>query len=129
MTPLRKKAPLVGRMKAVEKELSNVNESLRTLSKAAADGSNVEPAPAPRAGAGTGTPERESRSPAPEASDERIRRQSERLRDERFADYLSSSFQSVRPLKHERKTQRNKAIVMLGIVLIMLVWVVSRIFL
>ena len=54
---------------------------------------------------------------------------SKRFRDERFADYLASSFQSVRPLRHERRIQRNKAIVMAVFVLFLLLWLLQRFFL
>ena len=45
---------------------------------------------------------------------------------ERLADYLSSSFEPVRPLRHERRVQRNKAIVMLVFALLVLLWVLFR---
>lgn len=45
---------------------------------------------------------------------------------ERLADYLSSSFEPVRPLRHERRLQRNKAIVMLVFALLVLLWVLFR---
>jgi len=46
--------------------------------------------------------------------------------DERFADYLASSFQAARPLRQERRIQRNKAIVMIVVVAFLLIWAVSR---
>jgi hypothetical protein len=45
-------------------------------------------------------------------------------RDDRFANYLASSFQTMHPLKHERKILRNKAIFMLVVVTIVIIWVV-----
>ena len=49
--------------------------------------------------------------------------------DGRFANYLSTSFQPARPLRHERRIQRNKAIVMAVFVLLVLYLLVSRFFL
>lgn len=46
------------------------------------------------------------------------------VRDDRFANYLASSFQTMHPLKQERRIQRNKAIVMVVVVTVLLVWVV-----
>ena len=46
------------------------------------------------------------------------------VRDDRFANYLASSFQTMHPLKQERRIQRNKAIFMIVVVDILLIWVV-----
>lgn len=46
--------------------------------------------------------------------------------DDRLADFLANSFEAARPLRHERRIQRNKAIVMLGVVLILVAWLVLR---
>lgn len=46
--------------------------------------------------------------------------------DERFADYLASSFHASRPLRQERRIQRNKVMVMVVIVAMLLIWVLSR---
>lgn len=116
---LRKKAPLAKRIKEVEKEMSTLDESIRSLAKSA---SKQGPK---RANTPGGTPVDPEVDTALDI-DEKVKVQGERLRDERFADYLSSSFQTVRPLKHERRTQRNKAIVMVGVVLVVLFWFLSR---
>ena len=48
-------------------------------------------------------------------------------RDDRFATYLMSrDFHNVRPLRHERFVQRNKAIVMVVIAVIILLYLVMR---
>ncbi len=50
--------------------------------------------------------------------------------DKRLITYLASKdFQSVRPLKHQRRIQRNRAIVMLLIVGALLVWIIGKAFL
>lgn len=46
--------------------------------------------------------------------------------DERFADYLASSFHASRPLRQERRIQRNKVVVMTIIVAMLLIWALSR---
>lgn len=46
--------------------------------------------------------------------------------DERFADYLASSFHASRPLRQERRIQRNKVVVMTIVVAMLLIWVLSR---
>ena len=38
--------------------------------------------------------------------------------DARFKNYLASSFQTLHPLRHERRLQRNKAIVMMAFVVL-----------
>ena len=48
--------------------------------------------------------------------------------DERFADYLASSFQAARPLRQERRIQRNKAIIMLVVVILLSFWILYRVF-
>jgi len=50
----------------------------------------------------------------------------EGVRDSRFARYFANSFERVRPLRQERRIQRNKAILMVAFVLVLLVWVVFR---
>lgn len=70
-------------------------------------------------------PEERSRQ---EALEQAVRERAEHLRDERFADYLATSFYSVGPLRHERHTQRNKAIVLAVLALIVLVWLAVRYF-
>lgn len=48
------------------------------------------------------------------------------VRDERLAEYLSSSFHSSRPLRHEREIQRNKAVFLSIVVLIVFFWALWR---
>jgi len=68
-------------------------------------------------------------APNSEIQAETRRRESARqssIRDERFSDYLASSFQQVGPLRHERRIQRNKAILMVVLVLLVLFWVLYQ---
>jgi hypothetical protein len=51
-----------------------------------------------------------------------IKERGQSIRDERFSDYLSGTFQSVQPLRQERGVQRNRAIVMVVIALLGLIW-------
>jgi hypothetical protein len=53
----------------------------------------------------------------------------QRFRNERLTEYLADSVQTIQPLRYERDVQRNKAIVMLVVVLLVLFWVVYRLFL
>jgi hypothetical protein len=62
-------------------------------------------------------------------SDPRAVRGTAKAYDERFADYLASSFQAARPLRQERAIQRNKAIVMAIVVVILFLWALYRYFL
>ncbi len=50
------------------------------------------------------------------------------VRDERLVEYLSSSFHSPNSLRHERQIQRNKAIFLVVIVLIVFLWTLWRFF-
>jgi hypothetical protein len=47
-------------------------------------------------------------------------RDTSKVYEDRFADYLASSFQTVQVLRHEKSIQRNKAIVMVVIVVLVL---------
>jgi hypothetical protein len=58
--------------------------------------------------------------------DRTIKERAEKVRDERFSDYLASSFEAGGPLRYERRIQRNKAVVLAIIVLIVLAWLLSR---
>ena len=61
-----------------------------------------------------------------EEQERAVKARGEYLRDDRFADYLASSFHAVRPLRHERRLQRNKAILLTVVVLAIVVWAVLR---
>jgi len=118
------------KLKRIEKELAMLDKEIHILSKfvekpgkstvarlkameAAADtkakGSAEGPASGPSRSRIAG---RQSEKPAP--------RDTNTVYEERFADYLASSFQTVQVLKHEKNIQRNKAIVMVVIVVLVL---------
>jgi hypothetical protein len=48
--------------------------------------------------------------------------------DHRFKNYLASSFSPTQPLRRERRIQRNKAIAMVIVAVVVFFWVVSRFF-
>ena len=51
------------------------------------------------------------------------------LRDQRFADYLASSFEATRSLRTDRRTRRNKTIFMVVVACVVVLWALSRLFL
>ena len=119
----KKKSPIERRKKKLQKEISSLDSNIKALSKKAGR------KPAKQSAAQTGTPAGETteagRGLQPE---EKVRRMPGRQRDERLVDYLADNLDSARPLRHERRIQRNKAIVMVIVVLIVLFWLVYRVF-
>lgn len=124
MTPLlRKSSPLDRRIRKIDKELSSIDERIRLRAKRA---SKLLPQGMQEAAdaESTALPENDT-----DGTDSELRQEQEvgtvktigkRIHDDRFADYLASSFQPVRPLRHERRIQRNKAIVMLIVLALLL---------
>lgn len=112
------KTPLSDRIKELEQELSQVNGNIRTLAKTGKSPRKREVAEVPRV-------ERLApvAPPPPAEPKEPLRRP----RDERFVDYLASSFEPNRPLIHEQRVQRNKAILTICCVLVLLFWILHRI--
>ncbi|NQU40171.1 MAG: hypothetical protein HQ523_09475 [Lentisphaerae bacterium] len=55
-----------------------------------------------------------------------VKERAEKVRDERFSDYLASSFEAGGPLRYERRIQRNKAVVLGVIVLVVLAWLIMQ---
>lgn len=106
----RRRTEIDKRLKRLEKELSSVNNGLSSL---------VEKAPRRRKPAGGGAGDAPSDGGSPSGSPDGAR----------FADYFSSNLQPSKPLRHERRIQRNKAIVMSLFVLMVLFWIVYRFFL
>jgi len=132
MTRLIRRSPLAKRIKALKKELAAVDSDLKALSKGEAGETRKEDVQAEVAGRN----ERRStvspsvgRNGGPDRMEREVRRIGRQIRDQRFADYLSTSFQSVRPLRHERRIQRNKAILMIILAGLALFWVLYRFFL
>ena len=148
------KRALRQRLKDVQKELSAVRSDIRSLEKgkpvhrAAPDPDSVKRAslssldyPVPGIGAPLEEPkdhvetllaaEKNQPRPPPDegrmAQEDRVvKERAERVRDERFSDYLASSFEADGPLRYERRVQRNKAVVLAIIVLVVLGWLISH---
>lgn len=126
------KTVLNTKVKAIARELVRVNDSIRTLSDSVQD--------SPDAGAirraqehvadTMKAPQRVPREPGQThdrpTGDTAVKKMGRRIHDERFSHYLSSSFKPTRSLKRERSIQRNKAVVMSCVVLIILVWSLFR---
>ena len=123
------------RLKDVRKELSAVRGEIRLLKKdpgsrdsGGAKASRDKPGTGADAriagGAGLRRPEDRAR----EASEEKVVKERARrlVKDERFVGYLARSVDSLRPLRHERRIQRNRAIMMTVLAVIVLLWVVYR---
>ncbi len=144
------KSSIEQRIKEIKKELSAVNSDLKSLSKSVEKGDFVK---LPKTKSyEQGGPVSVSAAPAtmsqktvvqtaasrtepvalPTTSPALSREQAQaarRDRDPRLADYLSANYDtSVRPMKYERKLQRNKAIVMVVIVAILLFFVLYKFF-
>ncbi|MDD4871411.1 MAG: hypothetical protein PHR77_12705 [Kiritimatiellae bacterium] len=149
----RNNSALTRRIKELEKELSTVNGDIKVLSKVVkqaehAGVSTVLPVPAVHR---TVEPEQQVpvrqepripvsvlKQPSVEYSQPRMSMESaarksvvaerdQMPRDGRLATYLMSrDFHNVRPLRHERHIQRNKAIFMIVIAVIILLYLVMR---
>ena len=149
------KRALRRRLKDVQRELSAVQSDIRSLEKgkprphrsAAPERSRVTPpaasltGPLPRMRGGDDEPrdhvetllEAEKKQPRPPLDEGRLAREdrvvkerAEKVRDERFSDYLASSFEAGGPLRYERRIQRNKAVVLAIVVVVVLLWLLSR---
>jgi hypothetical protein len=130
----RKRTSLDRRLNQIRKEMSAVEGGIRALAKTVEAERRRRPAvraappevpePEPEE---AGRPESPWREPdpasGPPARASRERRPSSR--DDRLASYLSTgAFDSVQPLLHERRIQRNKAIVTLLVAAAALLWLV-----
>jgi len=93
------------RMRRIEKELSQVSNRLGELSGDEKRGAH-------------------KRDSSPSGSSLAPPRPS--LRDERFAEYLASNVRTGRPLRHEKRLQRNKAIFMAVFVGLILLWILLQ---
>ena len=147
MALFRRRSVLEQRQRVIERALSDVQGRIRTLKKelnrrglsSDADledlGYRIElalRAPEESGGGAAAARERVAGKPAGRRKKDADGAESPRLRavrDERFADYLASNLAASRPLRHERQVQRNRAVVMLLVVVIVLTWVVFQFFL
>ena len=145
MALFKKRSTLDARLKRIERELSRVNSDLKTLSRrkkrsvrrdsaetAAPDGAPRLRSESARRTGGDDAP------PQPQPGEdfttfERKQRQrdaQERVHDDRFRAYLNErGFDNTGPLRYERRIQRNRAIVMALVTLLLLLWVLIHFFL
>ena len=136
------KGTLESRLKRIRKELSLIDKDLESLSGVASDPSPGLQKPRIKSKELREKFERNAGRPAGKAKVAKGRAQAQRSpkkpvlsaeagpevdKDEHFLEYLSSSFNSGRPMKHERRIQRNKAVLMLIIVLFILFFVLYRV--
>jgi hypothetical protein len=132
------------RLRQLERELNSVDQEIKVLGKAVQrpeeaaellrqrDWRGVSPSAgsaagrlAPRAVGAAAEPE-PRREPAANSTTELSGRPAAAPvdRDPRFASYLTAgSIDSTRPLRQERRIQRNRAIVMLVVMALLLIWV------
>lgn len=138
---MRQKGTLDSRLKQIRKELSLIDKDLETLSGSASGGTAEGPKPRIRSkelrekherssGRATRAPRAEKASNREQLATKKRAKDTAPLpqagKDEQFLEYLSSSFNSGRPMRQERRIQRNKAILMLIIVLFILFFVMYR---
>jgi len=147
-----KDSPLKRRLEDLERELSAVNREVKSLTKDIGRGvARPSRQPPARPGSQTqgeargnnytgelfGSADRTSGRKSEEASplsSEAVERLSSQERaklerNPRFANYfVSGSVDGIRPLRHERRIQRNKAITMIIVVLLVLLGVLYLIF-
>lgn len=122
---LNRQTPLERKRRKLERELLTIQDDLRSAAGRTNEASGLPDTAAPVAaggvaavGAGEGVrQDKEQRV---------VRERSRRIEDDRFARYFANSFERVRPLRHERRIQRNKAILMSTFVILLLVWAVLR---
>jgi hypothetical protein len=145
MSPLFKKHSALDRkLKRIEKDLSLVDSEIKTLSrfverpdKSKLAGSHkqenkqAEPENRPEI---KGKPTAQKPAEAPKHAvpgkkpEPPPQKDPSKIYEERFADYLASSFQTVQILRREKSIQRNKAIVA-WIIVILLAWLLVNHFL
>jgi hypothetical protein len=128
---VRRNPTLKRRIRQIHRELSDVDQSIETLADTAGD-PHVEVDLDSRSSVDAGALPDASRTDvaASSATGDRmkaaVKARGMHIRDERFTEYLSSNFQPAHPMKRERNVQRNKAIVMLGVLVIVIYWFVVR---
>jgi len=128
----KRRAVLNARVKVIEKELTSVDHDIRTLTKTVQD--TVDAGTILRARrhvAGAMSVANDDRhnpvaACAERDSDKAVKTMGRRIHDERFSQYLSSSFKPTHSLKYDRSVQRNKAIVISCVVIVALVWGLFR---
>ena len=135
MSALFKKNSAIDRKrKKIQKELSSVHSNIKSLSKAVDGKASVPNASSSNVAAGrkrvdlTGAVHREKSDVSDMPLDKQEPRQIFGVHDDKFAGYLASNLESMRPLRHVRRIQRNKAIATVIVVLVLVAWLLYRYF-
>jgi hypothetical protein len=146
MSPLFKKHSALDRkLKRIEKDISLVDSEIKTLSRFVErpdksklagrqkqENRQAEPENRPETREKPAAPQKPAEAPKhaipgkkPEPPPQK---DTNKVYEERFADYLASSFQTVQILRREKSIQRNKAIVA-WIIVLLLAWLLVNHFL
>jgi hypothetical protein len=116
--------------KKVSKELARVDGTLRTLSRGVRRSRAPEAPPTKKTAAPSSGRSRSGRKrhKLDAAIADASTLLGPRSSNERFLDYLSASFSPARPMKHERRQQRTRAIVTVVLAGLATYWLVNRLF-
>jgi hypothetical protein len=132
------------RLKKIQKELSSVDNDLQSLSRAVKKPGEGIPMMNARSAAASEKKEQrpiaghkrvssghDSQRTQPAAAKQAAgtaHSQRKVVQDDRFISYLmTSDFQGRRPLRNERRIQRNKAIIMSFLAVVVLLWLLFRV--
>lgn len=148
---MKRNSVLRKRLKDIEREISAVNRGVKTLSRnmekaeggvvssppaypprqfeprAPTAGASPAPAEAAPAGGDLFPPGGNAAGSAPVLFSHPAELQ--RQKDRRFANYFASSnMDAIRPLRQERNVQRNKAILMVVVLILVMLWLYYKFF-
>jgi hypothetical protein len=115
----RKRSPLEERIRALEKQIGSVKSEIKAVEKGKrAGGDAAGPSRVVPQGEQPELFDRSLYDERPPAGVDSVRRPP----DGRLANYLSAgSFQSTRPLRQEERVLRNRAFIMLALVVVILI--------
>jgi len=117
MSSLSRKNRTIGkRLKQIDKEIISIDREIESLSRDLSRSVNEVRKEEEEHGV--------QKSDTNQAVDELVSKMKDR--DSRFANYLVSGLSDIRPLRHERIAQRNKALLMVVVVLVLAVWLFFR---
>jgi hypothetical protein len=134
----RKRSVLEDKIRRLEQELSAVGESIRTLSDEVDLPEDIEHRPRHPLQAKTTAPHLEEQPaqvksktdqhPLSQGPTHNLDGEAPVSKDERFVSYLmTSGFQGGgRPLRQERRIQRNRALILVVIAVLVLIWLLQR---
>ena len=141
MSLFKKNSGINKRLKKIRKELSSVSSNIRLLAKSvdktgvAAEVPEVVDAKRIKdkqviTAAGNSTHEQMNGAIGKKVSGQEMARKQSVMHDQRFVSYLSSKgFRTAGVLRHEKRIQSNKAILICVVVVFVLWWLVDRFFL